>query len=199
MVAKRVGNVLVAPFPQLSWEPDLAAASLADLYRWACSHALAAIQWYLDKKASNARASRSLRLAAILLVTAGGALPVLVTTFDQDTALFGLGYLLLGAAAGCVAVDRFFGISTAWMRYLTTEVTLQRELQRFQVAWARLSVRCAPVPSATEIDEHLALLGAFVDRVSEEMAAETKAWVEEFRGSLAELNQTATPRPAVPS
>lgn len=191
------GNVVVAPFPRPSWEPDRAADSLVALYEWACAHTLTAVHWYLHKKSVKAKASRRLRLAAIVLVTAGGAFPVLVSTFNQDDALLGVGYLLLGAAAGCVAIDRFFGISTGWMRYLSTELTLQRELQRFHVDWAKLSARVGPTLSAVEIDAHLTLLGDFVDRVSEEMAAETKAWVEEFRGNLTELT-TAAARPAPP-
>lgn len=191
-------NIVVPPFPRPTWEADKVAGSLVALYEWATVHTLAAVHWYLGKKRSKARASRWLRLAAILLVTAGGGFPVLVTTFGSDDSLLGVGYILLAAAAGCLAIDRFFGISTAWMRYLTTELTLQRELQRFQVEWAKLSARCGPTLSIAEITEHLNLLGAYVDRVSDEMAAETKAWVEEFRGSLTELSNHATSRSTPP-
>lgn len=195
-MARKPGNIVVPPFPRPSWEPERAAASLAELYDWACNHTIEAVHWYLGKKAIKAKASRRLRLAAILLVTAGGGFPVVVTTFDRSNALLGVGYLLLGAAAGCVAVDRFFGISTGWMRYLTTELALQRELQRFHVDWAKLSARAGTTLSAAEIEAHLTLLGEFVERVSDEMAAETKAWVDEFRGSLTELSNTAAARPS---
>jgi hypothetical protein len=192
-VARKPVNIVVPPFPRQSWQPDQAATALAELYDWACTHTTAAIDWYLEKKAVKARGSRWLRLAAILLVTAGGSFPVLVSTFGNDS-LLGIGYLFLAGAAGCVAVDRFFGISTAWMRYLTTELTLQRELQRFHVEWSKLSARCGSLLTADEVEAHLTLLGTFVDRVSEEMEAETRAWVEEFRGSLTELTSTATAR-----
>ena len=195
-MAGKPDNIVVPPFPRPSWETDRATGSLVALYDWATAHTLTAVGWYLAKKSGKARASRWLRLAAILLVTAGGGFPVLVTTFGRDDSMLGVGYILLAAAAGCVAVDRFFGISTAWMRYLTTELALQRELQRFHLEWATLSATCGPRLDQDEIAAHLALLTKFVDRVSAEMAAETKAWVDEFRGSLTELSNHATARPS---
>ncbi|HEY0640615.1 MAG TPA: SLATT domain-containing protein [Pseudonocardiaceae bacterium] len=192
-MAGRQENIVAPRFPRPSWDPAAARDELAALYDWAEAHTTSAVTWYLDKKRGKARLSRWLRLGAIVFFTVGGGFPVVVSSFGASNNLLGVGYLFLAAAAGCLAIDRFFGVSTAWMRYLTTELALQRALQRFQLEWAALSA--APVvEGGVDVSGHLELLTAFVDEVAHEMASETAAWVEEFRGNLTELSTHTTAR-----
>jgi hypothetical protein len=43
-----------------------------------------------------------------------------------------LGYVMLALAAACVGFDHFFGLSTGWMRFMVTEMSLQQVLAEFQ-------------------------------------------------------------------
>lgn len=45
------------------------------------------------------------------------------------------GYIFLALAAGCVAMDKFFGFSSNWMRFMTTSLALQRHLAEFEMDW----------------------------------------------------------------
>lgn len=43
--------------------------------------------------------------------------------------------IVLGIAAGLVMLDRFFGFSTAWVRYISTELHLRQILDEFRLDW----------------------------------------------------------------
>src|SRR5262245_46361437 len=62
-------------FPHLSWAEGDLAASLDAVYHWVEGEAIRAASWYLHEKKPKARWSRLLRIVAILLATAGAALP----------------------------------------------------------------------------------------------------------------------------
>jgi hypothetical protein len=46
------------------------------------------------------------------------------------------GYVLPALAAACIGFDRFFGISSGWMRSMTTAQALERRLEQLQHDWA---------------------------------------------------------------
>lgn len=129
--------------------------------------------------------SRYLRAAAIVLGSAGAIEPVVIAPWlGPSHAQWG--YVLLGAAAACVAFDRFFGISTGWMRCIQSAQTIQAQLESFQYDWAAVN---AVDPDGREcIAERLALLRSFTERVTQVVQGETSSWVHEFSTSLAQLD-----------
>src|SRR5690349_359137 len=88
--------------------------------------------WYQAKIAWKRRISVTLRILSILLITAGGLVPLVKATWSPGTVaavkfdLGQLGYLLIGLGGGAIAFDRFFGFSSAWIRYVTTEMAIRR-------------------------------------------------------------------------
>jgi hypothetical protein len=82
--------------------------------------------------------SRWLRFLAIALSTAAGILPIAISLLKgKDPALDHLesgllASLLLGAAAGLVGLDHFFGYSSGWVRYVLT-ATAQGALEEFRM------------------------------------------------------------------
>ena len=144
--ARRSPNLRTIAFPELTWDGDDAVRGpLLHLYRYATFVGEDAISWYFRKKRWKARIGRLLRFLAIFLTTAGGLLPFVVASglFNDTDDRFKwsqLGYILLALAGGCVLLDKFFGFSSAWVRYVTTALALQRHLARFQFDWATLIV-----------------------------------------------------------
>jgi len=150
--------------------------SLEGLFRLLEARAIQAADWYLQEKKSKARWSRGLRFLAIVLASAGGLVPLM--------ALGGIGhlnpavgYLLLGGAAATVAFDRLFGFSSAWMRYMTTAMTLERLLVEFQLEWARSRALAA---DADEVAKQFDVLDRFGSAVASAVEEETVVWASEF-------------------
>src|SRR4051794_31207936 len=128
---------------KLSWKDADAEASLAVLNQYVVDQAQKQIEWYWTKKTAKVQMSMSLRFLAIVLVVFGGLVPILkavlpatlIARFPFD---FGqCGYLLIGVAAGCAGLDRFFGYSTGWIRYVAAAMAMEKSLEEFRFEWTR--------------------------------------------------------------
>jgi hypothetical protein len=182
--------------PALTWAPERTRADLTALRDWAERVAVEAIGWYLTEKTRKARWSRRLRAFAIILATLGGAVPV-VALASRHPEVGNWGYLLLALAAGCVAYDRFFGYSSAWLRYVATATVLQGDLADFRLAWAAEMATLADREPTPDQTAHLiAEARQFVARVRDAVRAETEAWRNEFDNRMGELEIGLQNRPA---
>ena len=177
-----------SPFPLGDWgEP---AERLDELYRWVESNALRTAEWYLSDRVWKRRCARALRVGTALGVIAGAALPLLdLTGVAEGTA--GWGYLSLLLAAACLACDRYFGLTSGWIRNVATAQAVQRRLQALQFDWASESVREVLGPTegtASEAAERcLGILRRFSEDITELVRAETADWMVEFRSGPAPL------------
>jgi hypothetical protein len=193
---RRRRDLRPGPFPAPGMEQwhDTEAA-LTQLYRYAEGRAIEATDWYLQDKRGKRIWSRGLRLLAILLVTAGGLQPLLDAAAPGPSRT-AWGYVLLALAAACVGFDRFFGLSSGWMRSMTTAQALERRLEQLQYDWA---AECARSASRTvdpkQVQNRLALLRVFSDDVAALLQQETASWVLEFQSNLLRLERTNTTRP----
>ncbi|MDI3384636.1 SLATT domain-containing protein [Streptomyces sp. B-S-A8] len=183
------------PFPSGDWgEP---AERLDELYRWVEAGALHTAAWYLADRTWKRRGARLLRLGTALGALAGAALPLL----DVTGAVGGAapwGYLALLLAVACVACDRYFGLTSGWIRDMATAQAVQRRLQVLQFDWASESVREVLGPAegtASEAAERcLGVLRRFSEDITELVRSETADWMVEFRSGPAPLGlQAAVP------
>ncbi|MFR9798597.1 SLATT domain-containing protein [Streptomyces sp. MS06] len=178
----RPGDLGGRAFPLGDWgEP---AERLDELYRWVESGALQTAAWYLDDRVWKRRGACVLRTGAAVGAVSGAALPLL----DLTGVLGGgavWGYLALLLAVACVGADRFFGVTSGWIRDVATAQAVQRRLQALQFDWASESVREVLGPAegtAGEAAERcLAVLRRFCEDVTELVRSETADWMVEFR------------------
>jgi len=128
--------------------------------------------------------------SAALCAVVGAALPLLELTKVVRTGS-AWGFLALLGAAACVACDRYFGLTTGWMRAVATAQAVQRRLEALQFDWASECVREVLGPTegtASEAAERcLSVLRRFSEDVSELVRAETADWMVEFRAGPAPL------------
>jgi hypothetical protein len=151
--------------------------------------AVETIDWYLNEKKSKSNWSRGLRVAAILLGAAGALIPLLNLANNQVLDIR-WGYVALGLAAAAVALDRFFGFSSGWMRYLITSFRLQRLLADFQLEWAARTARLeGSTPEAEQVTELLTLLRKVLSAILEEVERETISWAEEFQSNVGGIDR----------
>jgi SMODS and SLOG-associating 2TM effector domain 2 len=177
----------LAAFPPLTWSRNEIRRSLDELYAWSERLATDAINWYLTEKRRKARRSRGLRALALLLATAGGAVPIIALAAGRAAA-GNWGFLLLALAAGCWAFDRFFGYSSSWLRYMATATSLRTQLVEYQTAWAKEMVAMAArEPDRTDAVRLIDFVRTFAWNVNDTIRAETEAWLVEFHTRLTEL------------
>lgn len=158
--------------------------------------ALDTASWYLADRVGKRWGARVLRGGAAAGAVAGAALPLLdLTGVVGGVAPWGYLALLLGVA--CVAGDRFFGVTSGWIRDVATAQAVQRRLQVLQFDWASESAREVLGPTegtAGEAAERcLGVLRRFSEDVTELVRAETVDWMVEFRTGPAPLGIQSSP------
>jgi hypothetical protein len=185
--------------------PDVTVAKWSDqtgaveqMSSWAETRTVETINWYLRDKRVKRWASRFLRAASIAFAVTGGVLPLISSSTGSINP--NLGYIFLAVAAGCVAFDHFFGLSSGWMRDITAIQVLQNRLTRYHLEWARWQSTHAGALSGTgseAADEATAigldLIGDLVVDLAQLTESETAQWVAEFSNSMAALRKEATP------
>lgn len=167
------------------------AATLEKLRLGVEGNTAEAIDWYLRDKRLKRIGSRLLRALAILLAIAGGVAPLLAATSNRNG---GWGYIMLALAAGCVAFDHFFGLSSGWMRDITTARALERALGKFRFAWTTVNADAAlgAATPAAEVKARLALIEQHAIDVADLVDGETNEWLTEFRTNISNF-ATQTP------
>jgi SMODS and SLOG-associating 2TM effector domain 2 len=176
-------------FPLGDWgEPAL---RLNELYRWVEHGALETAAWYLADRVWKRRGARALRGGAAAGAVTGAVLPLLDLTGVAGAGVAAWGYLGLLVAVTCVAVDRYFGVTSGWIRDVATAQAVQRRLLALQFDWASESVREVLGPTegtAAEATERcLGVLRRFSEDVTELIRVETADWIVEFRNGSAPM------------
>lgn len=148
------------------------------------------IGWYINKKRSPARWSRWLRFLAIMFAGIGGLCPLLQNlggyNFNQ------LGYVALGLMAAILGFDKFFGFSSAWMRYMLTQIRLQKMFAEFQLEWLKRRSFVDKDLSKEKAEELFGFLQAFQVSLLAEVEQEIQSWVAEFQSNLLQLDKAST-------
>jgi hypothetical protein len=159
------------------------------------NYAQGAISWYLRHKGSKRLGARLTRLAAINLVLCAGLIPLLSQIFQigGKPAIDPLwSSVALVLAVGSAGLDRFFGFSTCYMRYLNTELLLQRLTHEFQIDFqARLFKLETEELNKDDVKEGLNHCKEFVLNVHNVVQAETASWTKEFTAVIDDIDKSA--------
>ncbi len=184
-------NIHAANAAAPKWDQSNVEKSLSDLKDYVEGQAREAIKWYYQRKAGKARLSFVLRFCTILFTAFGGLVPIASSAFvpqPYQMQVNQLGYLAVGLAGLFLALDRFTGSSSGWMRYISAAMKLETLLEEFRLDWLKLAAANAPVNAANA--------GIFLDRVKSlalavrgEVEKETQAWIAEFQSNLAQLEK----------
>ncbi|MFE2413567.1 SLATT domain-containing protein [Kitasatospora sp. NPDC059408] len=185
---RRRTDLSARQFPLGDWgEP---AERLEELYRWSEERAVEAIEWYRKDRVWKRRWARLLRFGTVGFAIGGVSAPLvdLTGTVAHGTSW---GYVGLALSAACYGTDRAFGLTSGWMRDVSTAQALQRRLEAFQFDWASECVREVLGPTegtAGEAAERcLGVLRRFCEDVSDMVRTETSEWMLEFRASMTQL------------
>lgn len=154
-----------------------------------------AMAWYWQKKSSKAKRSRMIQFSAVVLTASGAIIPVLVNILKTfvtlpptfDTGL--LASLMVGLAAALIGIDRAFGYSSGWARYVLTATSMRKSLEEFRMDWTALYANSSSTPSKEQLAALIGRAKDFIVGVQTMVLQETKDWVTEFQNSLAQLDK----------
>jgi hypothetical protein len=185
---------------QVSWDDEHCEESLNGVYEHVVQDAKGAIDWYIKARKPKKYGGLVIRGSAVVLVAAAGLLPLIAELTKAGTRTPSAAApawsnplaasLAVGLAAALVAFDKFFGFSSAWMRFMTAELTLRTALQEFEIGWyAQRALLRGQRPTAEQVVQMLTTCKEFSAKINGIVTDETKAWVEEFKSSLSEVDQ----------
>ena len=182
-------------FPNdLNWTSDKAIGSLDLLYDFANAECKKAIEWYYRGKRGKLIAGYIFRVGSIIALVVSGIIPVLGEIFKKNDvpgispawatislAVFGL----------FIALDRFGGYTSGWIRYITSGQALSDLQSDFRVEWEkyRLSVETGPLDTAL-VQQGIERCKIFLSQVHLIVKSETDQWAQEFKKALLELEDS---------
>lgn len=180
----------------LCWEPGKVTESLEQVFAHAVGEAESAIAWYLKKKRPKQFGARWFRLGAIMATAIAGLIPVWIQMYPKDGGAppFPPAWasVAVAVAAVLIALDQFLGCSTGWMRFILTEMRIRRILEMFRFDWeAERTAWKGQPPTEDQAQKVLSLAKSFVTEVQTIVEGETRAWAEEFKSSLKQIDEAA--------
>ncbi|MFF1919210.1 SLATT domain-containing protein [Streptomyces sp. NPDC058221] len=175
--------------PRFAWSSSEASESTNGLFRWVESEALKAHDWYLVEKQAKSRASKILRIIAIGAVTIGAVLPV-VSLLTDGGVRSESGYVALALGGGAMLLDRAFGFSASWTRYMATASSLSKSIIKYQIEWTLWQASNPDASSADTLKAIEDIILPFSNDVAELIELETSSWSSDFSDNLSELHSS---------
>jgi len=175
-----------ADLPKLNWSNPPSALPL--VYDYVVSQAKNAEEWYAKKRRPKKRGGQILRITSIFLVGVAALIPILSEVItDEEKAVIPAAWAsaALIAAATLVALDRYFGFSTGWTRFMSADLEIGRLRRRFEFRWNELD---ALGQEGNPIAQ-LQLARELIEAVDQVVALETSNWTDEFRTALDNANK----------
>jgi len=146
------------------------------------------IEWYWKGKGVKRWWATCLRFISLLIAGAGAALPI-IDSIEICCIRDGLGFkysVLFFVIAGAINLfDRFFGLSSGWMRYTLTAMKMEEMLQAFSIDIAEIIHKETPDRGGLILEKSKELskdtYSALID--------ETAEWASEFKKSIADIEK----------
>lgn len=185
--------------PSLDWTGEEASVqALENMAKYSVDLADSALKWYFKKRHLNRVLGRVLLCAAIICGAAAGMIPVVseLSGYDGTKGIPpGSATVALGLAALFVAIDKFWGFTGGWIRYIQTGQRIGHRLETFRIDWER--ARQAAISGGNDpelLDNMFNLCEALILQVHAEVRAETDQWSAEFQSAIKAIaaRQTAT-------
>ncbi|SFB61079.1 SLATT domain-containing protein [Azotobacter beijerinckii] len=170
----------------LAWDKNSAVNSLSVLFAAVDDLAEAEVHYYYRRRGTRAWISGLTRTGAWMLGTVGLLLPLLAGTAAPLFKEWGqYGYAFLAAAASCLAANSLFGGTEGHIRFVSTQLELERLIITSRVCWCKYLAG----PHETDDDhaEGFALILGYANALHTASIAETGRWGEMLLAELAKF------------
>ena len=178
------------------WNSADPVQSLRDIRMAVEDEGQKAIDWYWRSKKWKARLSRAIQFFALALTATAGLAPIFVqvlknfgvripTNFDSGS----IASLCVGTAAALLGLDKAFGLSSGWTRYVLTATSMTKVLHEFRMDWVALAAAAQDPPTPQERTGLLQRASEFISAMQSMVVQETKDWATEFQNNLAQMEK----------
>lgn len=170
-------------FPE--WNSDDQPASVKALYQWVVRNTQKQIQWYDGRRTPRRLIAQGVRGVALLLAMSGALCPLAAPAMNKywQSQLPTMGYVFLAIGAAFATFDRYYGFSSSWMRFASTQLSLEILLREFQFDW--ILSQSQAFSAGTSIQK----LKEFAGKVDSIVKQETDAWINDFKKNIDELEK----------
>jgi len=187
-------NIQPAPSGSIAWDAAEPVKSLANVGSYVDGVATTSIQWYWTNKRWKCQLSRFIQFSAVALTAAGALVPIIAHIWKarepSSTVDSGLwASLFVGLAAALIGLDKAFGLSSGWARYVLTATSIQKALEEFRLEWMILSAGLSQPPKPEQVTALIQRAKEFVSTIAGMVLQETKDWVSEFQSNMAQLEK----------
>lgn len=184
---KRKTDLSIGPLPAYT---DVAGPELnQQLFRWLETITIETYTWYISEKSVKSRISKTIRVLAVVLLTAGGIFPLLALISDGEIS-GEWGFVALAIGAGALLLDRAFGFSASWTRYASAALELRAVLLSEQIQWAQ-----KPEIESEQPAHERECISRLAKSLNEIVRGETATWAMDFEKNLVELESTIGSHP----
>jgi hypothetical protein len=188
-------NLPPASVPQAEGAPH----ALQEVYEGVVNKAEKAMRWYESRQRSKRAGARWTRMTAIVMGALATIIPSIIAFIPEKsypdfqlTRLNPIATVLGVAAATMILLDKFYGFSTSWMRFVNTYQDIQSKLDAFRINWQKqvLLLNANDPPTDQQVAAMYDMLAAFSLTIDDAVRAETQAWASEFKQALADVDRT---------
>lgn len=178
------------------WDPGNSNASLAAIHLYVLQQAATSIEWYWKNKGSKAFWSQVIRFLVWALAAVGGLLPIIGGLWEDLFPTSNLDFknglwasLFLGIAAALLGLDKGFGFSSGWARYVLTATNIRKSLEEFRLDWTALRAKAGTSLTADTVAPLIERAKQFRSDIEGLVLQETKDWVTEFQSTMAQMEK----------
>ena len=149
-------------------------------------------EWYWKSIKRKRLFATGARVITLCFLIGGTVLPLWASLGDipaRRLLFTQLGVIALAVAGLFQVVDRILGLSSGWLRYITTVTAMENLTRKFELDWASYIVGKGSKIDDGDTKPLFDLARRFEDDISKLQSDETDKWVAEFNSSLALLGE----------
>jgi hypothetical protein len=128
-----------------------------------------------------------------------GVIPVISEIYkNSDTCAIPASWATVALAFGAffIAIDRFLGCTSGWIRYIRSSQKLSLLQTEFRMDWEKLRMSLQKNPADDSgIQNGMELCRDFLKDVYTVVKSETDQWAQDFQKSLAEFEEKGKSKP----
>ena len=178
----------------LAWDPSDITGSIEGLFQFVSGRVKDAIVWYQKSAKCKKRRAILLRVISVLLASAAALIPILSQVIVDEHGIPKIApawsSVFLVLAGVFIALDRFLGHSSGWVRYTSTGFRLQALRNNFQIEWqCERSKWKATGPEDEQIQTLCAKAKEFIQQADKLILDETNTWITEFQSALKKVDE----------
>lgn len=179
-------------YPVISWKEETLEENLKELETYAIGYGAYYKNYYKTNSQYKRTWAKGLRILAIIAGAIGGLLPILsqITKSYEYYIDPAWATVAITIAITAIGFDRFFGFSSGWMRFVTTEIKIESKIEqlRINIETEKFSWQ-GQQPNFDKGKATLSIIVAFLNEVSEIVKDETNTWMVEFQNVLQKFNE----------